>query len=323
MATMLSSKKLIRVFDCSNSVRRPHHRGGGGPIINDAMRYLRENSHEYGCVWCDTPANADVIITNDVFPDECLALDRPKLKRMDGIFWQEQFRDRNRPLNKAARQADHVIFISEFSKQSYFNLYGEALKSVSVALNWVDPKVFFPRDVQKFDKFTFVAVATDWSRKEKRLSSLIKLANLINDNIIIIGKCSETLPKNVFSVGYIADHHHTATILSKAHAFLNLSYKDAAPKVVAQGISCGLPVLYANSGGVPEIASHGDSFGIPDNTDFKFEGSTPELSKTSLLRAYTLFRKNRKGPSPQNPQKNMFASMLSNYFRAIHEVTKG
>ena len=48
---MKHTKQLIddpcKIFDCSNSKSRPQHRGGGGPIQNDIMRYLHENDEDY------------------------------------------------------------------------------------------------------------------------------------------------------------------------------------------------------------------------------------------------------------------------------------
>ena len=56
---------MVKIYDCSNSVHRPHHRGGGGPVNNDVMRYLMENADAYGCQYVQSPNLADVIVTND------------------------------------------------------------------------------------------------------------------------------------------------------------------------------------------------------------------------------------------------------------------
>ncbi len=317
---------MINVFDCSNSVERPHHRRGDGPKENDTLRYLREHAHLYNCQWVDTASAADIIITNDVFPEDCLRLDVPLVKRMDGVFWQNRLKERNEPFNMAAQQADHVIFISEFSKQSYFDLYGDSpIKNCSVVLNAVDTSVFHKKEIPIsdrfstiFGKFTFVAIATDWSREEKRLGCILRLAELTNTAVVLIGKCPKGLPENIYSYGYLSDHGETATILNRADAYLNLSYRDAAPKVVAQGINCGLPVLYANSGGVPELVS---SFGIPvpDRSENVFSNTTPDLSPIALVRAYEKLRRSYALLCKEDANQS-FRDMLEGYFEILGDT---
>ena len=109
---------MYKIFDCSNSAERPPHRGGGGPIMNDILCYLHQNAAEYNYEFIDSASNADVIITNDVFPAEVIGLGKPLVKRMCGPFWQKEHSKRNERLNVAARIADTVIFISEYSSYS-------------------------------------------------------------------------------------------------------------------------------------------------------------------------------------------------------------
>ena len=134
---------MIKIFDCSNSDERPNHRGHGGPIENDIIRYLKQYCSRYNCSFTEDVLKADVIITNDIFPSSLIGIDIPKVKRMDGVFFQEALKNRNDSLNYSAELADHVIFISEFSKNSFFNLYrGKDIKKHSVVLNRADPRVF-------------------------------------------------------------------------------------------------------------------------------------------------------------------------------------
>jgi glycosyltransferase involved in cell wall biosynthesis len=317
------SKAWVKVHDCSNSVAKPHHRGGGGPVENDCIRYIKN----YGCYldWVDSPKDANVIITNDVFTDECLALDTPKVKRMDGVFWQHRFKERNEPLNRAAQQADHVVFISEFSKRSYFELYGEPLKSHSVVLNAVCNGTFYHRfrhgDQQNFKAFTFVAIASDWSREEKCLDQIIKFSKLLNQNslILLIGKCRDLNIPSIKSLGYFSNHAETAKVLNRCHAFLNLSYKDAAPKVVAQGLNCGLPVFYRSSGGVPELVEK-YGVGIPQKETIDFGETSADIPVDDMRKAYEQFMLDYldiKSMLLLRGSGRKFSDMLGGYIRPI------
>jgi hypothetical protein len=96
-------KQIYKIYDCSNSTKRQVHRNGGGPIKNDVMRQLQKEAHKYGFTYVTNPIDSDVIITNDVYPDEILLLKKPLIKRMDGVYWLKSLISRNELLNTAAQ----------------------------------------------------------------------------------------------------------------------------------------------------------------------------------------------------------------------------
>jgi glycosyltransferase involved in cell wall biosynthesis len=325
---------VINIYDCSNSDERPQNRGNGGPVQNDVMRYLKENAHSYGCQFVDHGHHSliDLVITNDVFPEHILKIyNGPKLKRMDGVFFQEKYKERNIPLNRAAQQADHVIFISEFSKQSYFDLYGDPLKSCSVALNQVDPSIFKclhsnPRDWG--GKLNFATSANDWSRKEKRLHDILAFANVIDGILFIFGTMPKgvNLPDNVTTWGYKSDPKIMCELLSYADAFVNFSYKDAAPKTVLQALCCGLPVLYADSGGLRELVDPPYGVAIPDAHRNKVDKTyIPPLvsDPTPCAFRYDAFKHHypeMKANVLKRNNKKLFKDMLDHYFFHIRRL---
>jgi len=321
---------MLKIFDCSNSQDRPLHRGGGGPIVNDVMWYLHENCSRYGCTFVPKGSEADVIITNDIFPQHVLELGKPLVKRMDGVFWHSSLISRNVPLNYAASVADEVIFISDYSKDSYFKLYGDSLKSYCVVRHWVNPHVFhldpiaFKEKMNKKREFVFAASATDWERPEKRYSDLLLFANTFPVQFLLIGKADFATPNNIVKVGYLLKPETIATILNKADGFLNLTYRDPATKTIPQAICCGLPVLYADSGGVSEmVGQYGVS--IPEENDIDFSTSIPHLTKIQLRNGfeeftgkYQIILDQLKGFNPNIK----FKEMLVGYFEAIKSVVK-
>lgn len=195
-----------------------------------------------------------------------------------------------------------------------------------MVLNAVDTSVFHKKEIPIFDrfstifgKFTFVTIATDWSREEKRLGCVVRFAELTSTAVVLIGKCPKGLPENVYSYGYLSDHGETARILNRADAYLNLSYRDPAPKVVAQGVNCGLPVLYANSGGVPELVT---SFGVPvpDHSENVFAATTPLLSPIALVKAYEKLRRNYALLCKEDAENQSFKDMLRGYFDILSSL---
>lgn len=119
---------MLKIFDCSNSEERPMNRNFGGPIQNEFVSLLHKHSNNYFVKFVDDVNECDIIFTNDIYPEYILEIDKPKVKRMDGIFWQTDLKERNEKYNKAAEQSDLVIFISEYSRNSYYKLYGNHLK---------------------------------------------------------------------------------------------------------------------------------------------------------------------------------------------------
>lgn len=319
---------MINIFDCSNSAERPSHRGGGGPVVNDVMQYLHESCYKHDCAFVENWSEADVIITNDVFPQYVLGLRKPLVKRMDGVFWHSSLIGRNTSLNFAATCADKVIFISDYSRDSYFNLYGDSLKSYCVVHHWVNPRTFhldpvaFKEKIDQERKFVFAASATDWSRIEKRYSDLLLFANTFPVHILLIGKTDFSTPNNITKVGYLTKQEDIAVVLNKADGFLNLTYRDAATKTIPQAISCGLPVLYADSGGVSEMVGQ-YGVGIPEEDDIAFSTSIPHLTQSQLEKGFKEYKDKYQGILDQLKSfdpNTKFKEMLVGYFEAIKSV---
>jgi glycosyltransferase involved in cell wall biosynthesis len=319
----MNTEKFHLIYDCSNSLERPNHRGGGGPIVNDIMRYLHEYAESYHFKFVENPNNAQVIITNDVFPKFIIDLGKPMVKRMCGPFWKKSLSYRNDILNHSARLADKVIFISDYSKRQYFNDNDNDLKSYCVVTHWVDPKIFVKNKVKSGLKYTLAACATNWDRPEKRLNDLIKFAEALpNIQFLIIGEVEQSLPSNFIKVGYLKNPRDIAKHLNMADAFINLTYRDAATKTIPQAISCGLPVLYANSGGVKEMVN-GFGIEIEDSQCVGYEDEIPSLNLDHMLEKYNFFRRcefDLKQKLDVFDSKLKFTKMLEAYFNAITYV---
>jgi glycosyltransferase involved in cell wall biosynthesis len=316
---------MAKIYDCSNSDERPIHKGHGGPKENEIITYLKEYAPEYGHKFISHPEDTDVIITNDVFPKEVLSLGKPMVKRMCGPFWQNKNAYRNDALNAAARAADKVIFITKYSEGQYHHCFGDNLKDWVVVPHWVDPKVFYDRKTRNTDTFAFAAIATDWAREEKRLVDLYRFANIARDNIQfhIIGKIGLEMPKNCICYGY-CDSAVIVDIMNVCDGFINLSYREAMGKVMMQAISCGLPVLYADSGGANEVVGN---FGqdIYDIPSLMMEDYVPQLRTSEMELAYNLYRckfDEVKRKIDKLDRETTFKKMLDGYFQAIESVLR-
>ena len=140
------------------------------------------------------------------------------------------------------------------------------------------------------DTFIWGASASNWNREEKRFDSILDFSKIIGDDkIFLIGKCDMDVPHNIIKKGYIDSDNGKADILNSCDAFVNFSYRDAGSKVVCQALQCGLPVLYADSGGVPELVNQ---YGVGESIyDVKYHnGKTAPLSIDDIKYSYLKFR---------------------------------
>jgi len=308
---------MIKIYDDTFNLNAPPHRNHSmGRVENDIMSDLKKYSVQFDCMFTSSLNNADIAITNSSFSDEVLNSAIIKVKRMDGIYWREDEVGRNEQLNIAAVNADLVIFISEFSKRSFHTLYPELkLKSECVVLNNVDNNVFYPIEREKNKDFIWVASCSNWIREEKRFYEIIKFAKFIqnwNEKIYLIGKCDFNILSNMIKIGYVENYQKMNSILNLADGFVNFSYRDAGCKCVCQAVNCGLPVLYANSGGLPELVK---DFGVAveDEKEIFFSTKSPELS--DFTKSYEEY----KGMNFVRPEKNYLEYTIGKYFEEIYK----
>ena len=314
------SVDIIKIYDCSNSNERPAHNDENlGPFENDIIRDLKKYSMDYMFQFVPNISDAQVVITNDVFPKDIISNNNLlKIKRMDGTYWQNSMQYRNNILNESALAADLVIFISKFSEKSC----KIPLKNSKVVLNCANTYIFYKnRKYRINNKFSWVAIATNWNREEKRFLAIKAFSKMISKSefLYIIGKndCKINSP-NVINLGYISDDIERAKILNQMDAGVNFSYKDAAPKGVCQMLACGLPVLYTDSGGVQELVKAygvGTSVFEFDNSDGNF---VPELLETDIYYSYMDFRHNyNKYFNYMNTVSINYRHLLLQYFKSI------
>jgi len=143
---------------------------------------------------------------------------------------------------------------------------------------------------------------------------------------VVIGKIpnwidKKNLPSNTTSLGYMPDYKEVSKILADCDGMFNPSYKDAAPKTVAQVIAVGLPVLYADTGGAREIVR---KMGIPvlDFEESPVLGVVPLSVGDMYFTLYTIENNWNKFTKKvyENDSWKDFNDMLNVYKEAINSV---
>ena len=213
-----------KFFDCSinDYSNKTHNNISLGPKENDIMADLNRYSNFFDFKRTYDFHEADVIITNTTYPEDILEWSEihsiPKIKRMDGIYWQDNLKHKNEALNQAALQSDKVIFISKYSKNTLKELYDIEVNN-EVILNDVDDRIFYPR---KKEGFRLVSSCSNWDREGKRLNELIEFSKHITEEIHLIGKCDRELPGNFIKHGYLDNQYEMAKIISESNIFISL-----------------------------------------------------------------------------------------------------
>jgi glycosyltransferase involved in cell wall biosynthesis len=205
----------------------------------------------------------------------------------------------NEPMIKLLHTADHVFYQSRFCKMSADRFLGKRIGPWEILYNAVDTSIFGPPQVDPTPKrlvlllggqqyqyypleVAFQALSTVIrKRTDVRLLVTGKLKWLLGE------KQSAQIAQNLIAELNIADYveflgsytqQEAPSIFGQAHMLLHTKCNDPCPSTVIEAMACGLPVVYAKSGGTPELV--GPKAGIGIKTPLSWEQIFPPDPKT-------------------------------------------
>lgn len=133
--------------------------------------------------------------------------------------------------------------------------------------NWIDHETFKPYKVcqQEYDNYLIpsnrklvISVAGSW--KGSKLEDALSLAKLLPKDcyLVLVGHMFSKVktPCNIINVPYVNDVNKLASLYNMAGVYIHFSLEDTFGKVIAEAMSCGLPVLGYNLTAVPEIIGY-------------------------------------------------------------------
>ena len=176
--------------------------------------------------------------------------------------------------------ADHTVFIASWLKD--LNLWINN-KPNSTILNGVNKNIFFRKSISKIIPKKFKIVTHHWGGNYLKGFDIYKY---LDENL------ANTELSNIFSFTYIGNKpkgvifnniiykepmngKELANELRNHHIYLTASINEPGGMHHIEGASCGLPLLYRNSGALPEYCN---GFGV------QFENQKDFLSKLLKLR---------------------------------------
>ena len=243
---------------------------GGG---NQFMLALRHALHKRGITVVENQLrpDVDVYLLNSVHFDVERFLEfaqRHRLRavhRIDGPIHLIRGFDRDKDelcfeLNK--RFAAATVLQSTWTYQRIAEMSYQPVKPVIIR-NAVDPSVFHPHGRVPFDPSRKIRlIATSWSNNVRKGGPIYKWleAQLDWDRFEFTFVGNGGVPFNRIKSIPAVPSEELAEILREHDIYITASQNDPCSNAVLEALACGLPVVYRNDGGHPELVGYG---GLP------------------------------------------------------------
>lgn len=192
----------------------------------------------------------------------------------------------------AINESDAVTAVSNDLISETLNLL-DISRPIDLAYNFVDKRVYYPRDVQKLrlefarpDEKILIHISN--FRPVKRVSDVVdifaKVSQTVSCRLLFVGEGPE-LSKIIIKVKelgladkvtFCGKQDDVAQIISLADVMLLPSEKESFGLVALEAMACGVPTVGSNAGGIPELITHGES------------GYLADIGDTETMAAYTV-----------------------------------
>jgi glycosyltransferase involved in cell wall biosynthesis len=186
----------------------------------------------------------------------------------------------NRPLRRILAQAEHVLYQSEFCKRAADEWVGAPGGTWEVLHNAVDVDRFTPASRSPGGGPVLLLGGDQYQayRLELGLQTLAALLPAHPEaELLVTGRLVTPIQPIVERLGLRGRVHalgryaqaDAPEIYRRAHVLLHTKVNDPCPSLVIEAMACGLPVVYARSGGVPELVGDDAGLGVPHPDGFE------------------------------------------------------
>jgi glycosyltransferase involved in cell wall biosynthesis len=194
----------------------------------------------------------------------------------------------NAPMKLVLHTAEYVFYQSEFCKLSADRFLGERTGPWEILYNPVDTGFFRPAPALPAGGLVLLSVgtATERYRFESALRTLAELVRRgVDARLLVAGGLAWNDDRagleaevrglvDELGVGQRLEllppysRAEAPAIFHRAHLLLHTKVNDPCPMVVLEAMASGLPVVYACSGGVPELVGEDAGIGVPDQSNW-------------------------------------------------------
>lgn len=161
--------------------------------------------------------------------------------------------------------AQQVVVTTEAMKNDIVQRLGRSQDSITVIPNYVDTDQFSPSDDMRSNTKKIIFIGR--LEAQKNVQALLEAVSEIEAELIMIGSGSlknelynkyGTLSGRVQWVDNVP-HSELPGYLNSASVFILPSLYEGHPKTMIEAMSCGVPVIGADSPGIREIIRHGEN----------------------------------------------------------------
>ena len=247
---------------------------------------------------------SNCIYTYNYFIQNYVKFKIPIIYNQNGIFHNIWYKGnvyiKNKEMKFYLLNADFVFYQSKFCKKCCDQIIYKRTKNYKILYNAVDTNFFIPADVKKSSLVSILKVGIYNRNNMWRLTDTIKAIYNINNikknsyKLSIVGPIEKkikneidllidyySLNKQVLFLGEV-NQNDIVSIMQKHDIFLTTKIYDPCSNTIIEAMSCGLPVVFHNSGGNYELVKNaGWSFGEKNKNIEKIKVSQKDI--TSIL----------------------------------------
>ena len=200
----------------------------------------------------------------------------PIVGNQNGVFYAAWYggdwESENRRMAGSYHLADHVFHQSEFCRRAAERFLGPREGAGEILYNAVDTQRFVPLPGERnaTDPYVFLVAGKVQAHQGFRIEAPLRglaaarmqgldarLTVAGDIDAAVLGRSRELAA--TLGIGAAFTHRgpyrqdEAPAVFGAAHAFVIANHNDACPTTVIEALSSGLPVIYAASGGVPEL----------------------------------------------------------------------
>jgi len=284
--------------------------GGGNQFVQTLAEYLKQSGHTV--TFTLGKSDIDLILLIDPSRKQKTTYDINEIRsylyrhpntllvhRVNTCDERRGHGNENEIILEANRSADYTVFISSFLKDLYIRNGFDSRRSHCVILNGADEKVFTSKGRADWKQNEKLKIVTHhWSNAYTKGFDVYERLDLLLGTepfgdlfeFTVIGNIPKGLYFKHACVIQPLAGLELAQALKQNHIYLTASRNEPAGMHQIEGMRCGLPVLFLNSGAFPEYcAPYGVMFNLINFEEklLEMRKRYPELRQKVLGCPYT------------------------------------
>ena len=278
--------------------------GGGNLFVKNLTNFLVENNHEV--IYDLSEPDIDLILLTDPrgrkeSSSSFNHIDIQKYKqfvnrevvvvqRINECDERKGTENINSFYMEASNCADHVVFVSSWLRNIYINL-GMNKNKTSVILAGANKEIFNTQNSSSWKKTEKLKLITHhWSNhKNKGFEIYKKIDNLISSNrwsdkieFTYIGNMNNDYEFYNTKIWPPLAGLELAEKIKEHHIYITASINEPSGNHHIEAAQCGLPILYIDSGGIPEYC---ENYGVSFDNNFEDQLEYVMKNYSTLKRA--------------------------------------